>query len=65
MLQDKLTRANLDYSEELYKAYLQDPSQVESSWRWFFQGLNQGLSQKTSVAGLNKRITNLSAFQLL
>ena len=61
MLQDKLTRANLDYSEDLYSAYLKDPSLVEDSWRWFFQGLNQGLSQKTSVDSLNKE---LKVFQL-
>ena len=36
MLQNKLTRANLDYSEELYHTYLKDPSLVEDSWRWFF-----------------------------
>ena len=41
----RLSRSNLDYSEELYKVWLKDPSQVEDSWRWFFQGLNQGLDQ--------------------
>ena len=60
--QDKLTRANLDYSEELYNSYLKDPSQVEDSWRWFFQGLTQGLDQKISVDSLEKE---LKVFQLL
>ena len=61
MLQDKLTRANLDYSEELYNSYLKDPSQVEDSWRWFFQGLNQGLDQTISSDSLEKE---LRVFQL-
>ncbi|MCZ0932728.1 MAG: thiamine pyrophosphate-dependent enzyme, partial [Oligoflexia bacterium] len=61
MLQDKLPRANLDYSEELYNSYLRDPSQVEDSWRWFFQGLSQGLGQTISADSLNKE---LKVFQL-
>ena len=62
MKQDKLTRANLDYSEELYNSYLKDPSKVEDSWRWFFQGLEQALDQKNSVESLDKE---LKVFQLL
>ena len=62
MPQDKLTRVNVDYSEELYNAYLQDPSQVEDSWRWFFQGLTQALDQKISADSLEKE---LKVFQLL
>ena len=61
MPQDKLTRTNLDYSEELYNSYLKDPSQVEDSWRWFFQGLNQALDQKASEDSLEKE---LKVFQL-
>ena len=62
MPQDKLTRVNVDYSEELYNAYLQDPSQVEDSWRWFFQGLTQALDQKISADSLEEE---LKVFQLL
>ena len=62
ILQDKLARANLDYSEELYNSYLKDPSQVEDSWRWFFQGLTQGLDQHSSSDSLDKE---LKVFQLL
>ena len=43
--QEQLHRENLDYSEELYKQFLKDPSKVEDSWRWFFQGLNTGLGK--------------------
>ena len=60
--QDKLTRANLDYSEEIFHSYLKDPSQVEDSWRWFFQGLSQGLDQKISSDSLEKE---LKVFQLI
>ena len=61
MAQDKLTRANLDYSEELYNSYLRDPSLVEDSWRWFFQGLSQGLDQTSLADSFNKE---LKVFQL-
>ena len=62
-LQDQLQRANLDYSEELYEQYLKDSSQLEDSWRWFFQGLNAGLDQSDSTSSqfLEKE---LKAFQL-
>ena len=60
--QNNLPRANLDYSEELYDIYLKNPSQVEDSWRWFFQGLTQALDQKSSSSDLDKE---LKVFQLL
>lgn len=62
--EDQLSRANLDYSEELYKAYLEDPSQVEDSWRWFFQGLNTGWNKKESHSSANLE-KELKVFQLL
>ena len=63
--QDQLPRASLDYSEELYKAYLKDPSQVEDSWRWFFQGLNQGLGKSDSADSqlLEKELKVFQLFQ--
>ena len=62
--EDQLQRANLDYSEELYNQYLENPSQVDDSWRWFFQGLNTGLDQSESPQAqfLEKE---LQVFQLL
>lgn len=56
--EDLLTRANLDYSEELYESYLKDPSQVGDSWRWFFQGLNTGLN-KSSLSPLPVKTDSL------
>lgn len=62
MPQDKITISNLDYTEELYQSFLKDPRQVEDSWRWFFQGLNQGLNQPSGSHNLEKE---LKVFQLL
>lgn len=62
MPQDYLNRPNLDYTEELYNSYLKDPSQVEDSWRWFFQGLSQGLDKGVGADSLEKE---LKVFQLL
>ena len=62
MPQDQITISNLDYTEELYQSFLKDPRQVEDSWRWFFQGLNQGLNQPSVSHNLEKE---LKVFQLL
>ena len=60
--EDQLSHANLDYSEELYRAYLQDPSQVEDSWRYFFQGWSLGMGEAKSSQSLEKE---MQVFQLL
>lgn len=54
----EISRANLDYSEDLYLQYLKDPSLVQDSWRWFFQGLRSGMSSQnqTSFASIQKEI---------
>ena len=44
---DPLNQNNLEYTEALYQSFLKDPSQVEESWRWFFQGFSQGLGTST------------------
>ena len=65
MSQNKLSRSNLDWTEELYQSYLKNPMEVEDSWRWFFQGLEQGLDQgfgKSQTTDLEKE---LKVFQLL
>ncbi|MCY4513284.1 MAG: hypothetical protein OXB86_06315, partial [Bdellovibrionales bacterium] len=36
---DLISRDSLEYTEELYKSYLENPQQVDASWRWFFQGM--------------------------
>lgn len=61
---DQLTRGSLDYSEELYKIYLQDPSKVEDSWRWFFQGLNTGWEKSAGPASAKSLEKELKVFQL-
>ena len=43
--EDQMQRANLEYSEELYQLYLEDPSQVPESWRWFFKGMQSVKSE--------------------
>ena len=63
--EDQLSMANLDYSEDLYNAYLKDPSKVEDSWRWFFQGLNLGLdrSPQTHPDSLERELKVFQIFQ--
>ena len=59
MSQNKLSRSNLDWTEELYQSYLKNPMEVEDSWRWFFQGLEQGLDQgfgKSQTTDLEKEL---------
>lgn len=43
---------NLYFIDDLYQKFIEDPSQVESSWRSFFQGMHLGLSQ--SLAGFDR-----------
>lgn len=64
-LQDQLHRGNLDYSEELYHQFLRDPSLVEDSWRWFFQGVHAGLGKSASSASqsLEKELQVFLLFQ--
>ncbi len=61
--EDQLSQANLSYSEELYKAYLQDPAKVEDSWRWFFQGLHSGMDSQQSFSSLEKELKVFQLFQ--
>ena len=35
---------NLDYIEQMYQRYREDPESVDSSWRTFFEGFELGLS---------------------
>ena len=63
--QDQLHRENLDYSEELYNQFLTDPSQLEDSWRWFFQGVHTGLGESDShiSQSLEKELQVFQLFQ--
>src|SRR5690349_20152664 len=40
---------NLAWIEELYQKYLSDPASVESSWRYFFEGMEWGSQVLPSV----------------
>ncbi len=61
--EDQIQRPNLEYSEELYQLFLEDPQKVEDSWRWFFQGMN---AVKTSQFSQTEDIqTELKVFQLI
>ena len=62
MSYDPLHQNNLEYTEKLYQSFLQDPSQVEESWRWFFQGFSQGLGTSTSKQSIEKEF---KVFQFL
>ena len=44
---DLISRDSLEYTEELYKRYLENPEQVDASWRWFFQGVRFAGSLQT------------------
>jgi 2-oxoglutarate dehydrogenase E1 component len=41
---------NLDFVEDLYARYLQDPGQVDASWRQVFQQSNGGRPARTTLA---------------
>src|SRR5262245_54237390 len=43
-------RPNLEMIEAEYQRWRQDPSQVDPSWRLFFEGFELGLSQEPAVA---------------
>ena len=58
-----LQRSNLEYSEEIYQLYLDDPQQVEDSWRWFFQGVDSVKTSKSSDGEDLKK--EIKVFQLI
>ena len=59
-----LSQSSIAYSDELYKDYLKDPSLVDSSWRWFFQGLDAGFKEGTvSSSSLEKELGVFQLFQ--
>ncbi len=43
-------RANLDLIEDLYQRWLNDPSSVEASWRFFFEGYELGREPRGPAA---------------
>ena len=58
MNQDQITANGLAYSEDLYQAWLKDPSKVDPSWRSFFRGFHTGFEQSgpSSRAGFEREL---------
>lgn len=50
-----LTRTNLEYIEELFQNYLQDPTSVSQDWQRFFEGVTFG----QNMSGLSKNEINV------
>ena len=54
---DLISRDSLEYTEELYQRYLENPEQVDASWRWFFQGVRfAGSLQTVSPSDIAKEL---------
>ncbi|MDQ5955923.1 MAG: 2-oxoglutarate dehydrogenase E1 component [Candidatus Rhabdochlamydia sp.] len=54
-----LSIPNLCFIDNLYQKFIEDPSQMEPSWRAFFQGMHVGLSQSTIGLYQEQRIKHL------
>jgi len=51
--------ANAEEVDALYAAYLADPKSVESSWRYFFDGMEFGQYEKPKEGGVDFRLYGL------
>ena len=47
-----MNEENIAYIESLYESYQEDPSSVEESWRYFFEGYE--FTKKNKILGLTK-----------
>ncbi len=45
-----LKSSNAEYIDEVFERYLQDPSSVDESWRWFFEGIEIGTKLAPELA---------------
>jgi 2-oxoglutarate dehydrogenase E1 component len=50
------TRSNLDALEEMYQHWRQDPTTVDPSWQYFFQGFELGLAQPAPGSSRDARL---------
>src|SRR5471030_1475464 len=50
-------RSNLEVIEAEYQRWRQDPSQVEESWRLFFEGFELGVAQEPKAPAANVQQT--------
>lgn len=62
MAANYLNQSNLQYLEQIYAQYQEHPSQVENSWRIFFEGMEFGQS-KSGEAKFNKK--ELDVYRLI
>ena len=62
---ESFQRPNLEYTEDLYSLYLQDPNQVEPSWRWFFQGVQSVTASSSGSATSSEIKKELGVFRLI
>lgn len=61
-----IANAHPAYIESLYEQYLQDPGQVEDSWRAFFQGFEfSRLHENGSASGVSDKAATLKEIQVL
>lgn len=48
-----LNRSNMEYLEELYQKFRQDPDSIEPQWKMFFEGVEFGQNLPTETAGFS------------
>ena len=56
---------NLSFVEELYTRYKQDPSQVDSSWRYFFEGMEFAYDKKKEEPSAQVASSDLQVYLLI
>ncbi len=56
--------SNTDMVEEMHAAFLEDPSSVDASWRYFFEGVEFGSYQKMHAAS-GQETSDLRIYQLI
>lgn len=61
----QMSLENLEYMEQIYSQYLQDPLQVELAWRWFFLGLDFASVRALKKATTTQLEKELGVFKLL
>ena len=63
-----LRSVNADYIDEVYARYLENPSDVDSSWRYFFDGVYLGEATALAERGLDAQVdwvAELKVYQLI
>lgn len=58
-----LNRSNMEYLEELYQKFRQDPESIEPQWKMFFDGVEFGQSLPSETAGFS--LKEFGAYNLI